>query len=346
MNLAQDGLTRSGPLLPLLSSPIPVGEDWIVCLREDAPELALLTGPGLTSFRINAATTVPLPPVHTFTVPDGDMRRYYDGFFNAGCFYLLASTYDATFDCSHVHKLDITGRTVMQTLSLKPDPQRGYPPPRKQAGLDCSNGRILLAGGEVEIPPNSGNWQRYVDYWQLDLRSLEWRQVPGQMNLPLIEPRITATPFGQIFLWGDWDQPLPGVTTTGTHLRILRLSNFDAAAASSSGGGAPPPYPGGSGSGYPQQGGGGYPEKGGGGYPQQGGGGGYPQQGGGGYPQQGGGGGYPQQGGGGGYPQQGGGVGYPQQQGYPSQGGSAGPHAYYPPDQQRTRGKKHKCTIS
>lgn len=61
-----------------------MSEDWIVCMREDAPELALLTGPGLTVWRINADSTQPGAPIDSFGVPDGDMRRYYDGFIYGG----------------------------------------------------------------------------------------------------------------------------------------------------------------------------------------------------------------------------------------------------------------------
>ncbi len=56
-------------------------------------------------------------------------------------------------------------------------------------------GHVLLAGGEMENPQN-GFVQRLVDYWALNLTTLEWHQLPGQMPLPLIEPRLTATPHG------------------------------------------------------------------------------------------------------------------------------------------------------
>lgn len=96
-----------------------------------------------------------------------------------------------------------------------------------------------MAGGEIDY--GGGQVHRLIDYWALDLNSCQWRQMPGQMPLPLIEPRLTVTIFGmsthsiqfisrlflgQIYLWGDIDQPLPGVSSTGTHIRILRLTGI------------------------------------------------------------------------------------------------------------------------
>ncbi|EYB92737.1 hypothetical protein Y032_0190g1236 [Ancylostoma ceylanicum] len=40
---------------------------------------------------------------------------------------------------------------------------------------------------------------------------------------------------GNIYLWGDFDQPLPGMPAGGTHLRIMKVSGMDKA-------GHPPSY--------------------------------------------------------------------------------------------------------
>ena len=61
-------------------------------------------------------------------------------FANFRSFYLLAAQPDGTFDFSHLNVLDITGRNRMTTTGTRPDPSRGFPPPRKQAALDCFNG--------------------------------------------------------------------------------------------------------------------------------------------------------------------------------------------------------------
>lgn len=61
------------------------------------------------------------------------------------------------------------------------------------------SGYILLAGGEIDY---GSSVSRLVDYWILDLSTFTWQQIPAQMPIPLIEPRLTATNSGKcrIFL--------------------------------------------------------------------------------------------------------------------------------------------------
>lgn len=69
---------------PLLSSPIPVNQDVIVTLREDAPELVVLSGPGLNVTRINCLSDYPSSPVGSFSVPGADIAHFYDAFVSRG----------------------------------------------------------------------------------------------------------------------------------------------------------------------------------------------------------------------------------------------------------------------
>ncbi|VDD84898.1 unnamed protein product [Enterobius vermicularis] len=191
----------------------------LITLREDAPELVVLSGPGLNVTRINCLSDYPSSPVGSFSVPGADIAHFYDAFVSRGKIYFVSSSPDGHFDNTRVHFLSLEGDTSIRTEHCKPDPQRGMPSARKQKSL----GFLLLAGGEIDY---GDSVVRLVDYWVLSLESFTWMQIPAQMPIPLIEPRLTANSTGTVYLWGDFDQPLPGMPA-GTHLRILRLSGIN-----------------------------------------------------------------------------------------------------------------------
>ncbi|KAI1731990.1 hypothetical protein Ddc_00838 [Ditylenchus destructor] len=338
VNINADGMSLQKDPHSLLNAPIVIDDQFICTCREDAPELVVLFGPGLNVVRINAEATSPQEPVDRFNVSGGDLTHFYDAFVSRGSLYFLSASPDGHLDHSRIHVLPLSTHGPISTQYLQGDPQRGMPPARKQAGLDAIAGFILLAGGEIDY--GGGNVTRLVDCWVLDLTTFKWNQIPAQMPVPLIEPRLTTANSGNVYVWGDFDEPLPGMPPQGTHVRILRISGFNALNpppyGQAVGGGAPPysggqqPYPQAPGSGssggyggqqpYPPQGGGyggqsGYPDPGANYGGQQGGYGG--QQGGG------------QQGYGGG------------QQGYGGQSGGDSQYPYYPPNE-----KKKDCVLS
>ncbi|VDN20222.1 unnamed protein product [Gongylonema pulchrum] len=230
VNLTQDGMNLESEPRPLLSNSIPVSDAFIIAIREDAPEVVLMTAPGLSVWRMNCLVEQPSSPMESFSVPGADLNHYYDAYLSQGNVYFMSQSPDGHFDPSRIHVLEITGHRQIRTQMCNPDPQRGFPNPRKQAAMDSMSGYILLAGGEIDY---GSSVSRLVDYWFLDLSAYTWQQIPAQMPLPLIEPRLTTTNSGCVYLWGDFDQPLPGMPS-GTHLRILKVTGFE--------GMKPPPY--------------------------------------------------------------------------------------------------------
>ncbi|GMT30719.1 hypothetical protein PFISCL1PPCAC_22016 [Pristionchus fissidentatus] len=221
IDLWQDGLSIAGNQL-LLNQPLPVGPDYICSMREDAPEMVVLASPGLQVWRVDAMAAGPSPPSTYFRVPGAELTHFYDGFLSMGSVYLLSAFSDENLDYSRIHVLDLENGGQLTTHTCHADPARGMPPARQQAAIDSLSGYILVAGGEISY---GGTVQRLSDYWALDLSTFEWTQVPSSMPIPLIEPRLTTTYSGNVYLWGDFDQPLPGMPH-GTHLRILRVSGF------------------------------------------------------------------------------------------------------------------------
>uniref|UniRef100_A0A915PQP4 DUF1618 domain-containing protein n=1 Tax=Setaria digitata TaxID=48799 RepID=A0A915PQP4_9BILA len=223
INLTRDGMNLESEPKPLLSNMIPISETFIISMREDAPEVVLMSTPGLTVWRIGCVNDQPSNPTESFLVPGAHLDHYYDACLSQGSIYFLSQSPDGHFDPSRVHVLEITGQRQLHTVMCYPDPVHGVPCARKQAGIDSVAGYILLAGGEISY---DSSVSRLMDYWFLDLSTFTWQQVPANMPIPLIEPRLTTANSGNVYLWGDIDQPLPGMPT-GTHLRILKITGFE-----------------------------------------------------------------------------------------------------------------------
>jgi hypothetical protein len=221
LTLSHDGLNLAHEPTSLLTAPVAFEGDFICSMRDDAPEIVFVHSPGMNITRIAADATSPREPIERFSVPNAELGHFYDGFLHGGNIYFLSASPDEQLDYTRVHILSLQTRQIT-TQYCKPDISRGMPPTRRQAGLDCFGGYIILAGGELDY--GDGNVTRLVDYWVLDLSSFTWAQVGSQMPLPLIEPRVTAGQSGSVYIWGDYDQPLPGMPASGTHLRILRVA--------------------------------------------------------------------------------------------------------------------------
>jgi hypothetical protein len=223
VSLTHDGLNLAHEPTSLLTAPISFEGDFICSMRDDAPEIVFVHNPGMNIIRIAADAASPQDPIERFSIPNAELNHFYDGFLHGGNIYFLSSSPDEQLDYTRIHILSLQTRQIT-TQYCKPDFSRGMPPTRRQAGLDCYGGYIILAGGELDY--GDGNVTRLVDYWVLDLSNFTWVQVASQMPLPLIEPRVTAGQSGSVYIWGDFDQPLPGMPASGTHLRILRVQGL------------------------------------------------------------------------------------------------------------------------
>jgi len=241
--LQSDGLTPVSDPRSLLNSPISVESDFICSLREDQPELIIVSGPQMNITCVNANATSPQPPVNRFSVSGAELSHFYDGFLSRGNVYFLSASPDGHLDYSRLHILSLQSQQLT-TQFCQPDPARGLPPARKQAALDSTAGFILLAGGEIDY--GDGEVQRLVDYWVLDLSTFKWNQIQSQMSVPLIEPRLTTANSGNVYVWGDSDADFPNMDQGSTHVRILRvrgLNAFNPPPYGAVGSGNQPPYP-------------------------------------------------------------------------------------------------------
>ncbi|EYB92735.1 hypothetical protein Y032_0190g1235 [Ancylostoma ceylanicum] len=195
LDLSGDGLSVTN-CRALLHQPLTIGGEYIASMREDVPEVVVMANPGLqvNSFRlvwrINAMAEQAQDPTANFTVPGAELQHFYDGFLSNGSVHLLSSSPDGHLDHSRIHVLSLNSPGQITTHNCTPDPQRGMPQARKNAGIDGIANAILVAGGEIDH--GNYNVQRLVDYWMLDTRTFQWLQIPAQMPCPLIEPRLTA----------------------------------------------------------------------------------------------------------------------------------------------------------
>ncbi|CAB3399998.1 unnamed protein product [Caenorhabditis bovis] len=226
IDLAQDGLSVAN-VRPLVNTPLQIGGEYICTMRDDIPEIIVMGNPGLQVWRIDCMAESAQQPVANFTVPGADLTHFYDGFVNNGRIIFLSATPDNHFDNTRVHIINLNNPQTITSQNCSPDPNRGMPIPRKLCGLDSISNAILMAGGEIDR--GNGVFERLTDYWVLDTRTFQWTQVPATMSCPLIEPRLTSAHSGNIYVWGDFDQPLPGMPPEGTHLRILRVTGLEKA---------------------------------------------------------------------------------------------------------------------
>jgi len=201
-------------------------------------------------------------------VPGANIKNYFDATVFGGIIYLFPGLPDENLDFSHVHTIDMEGRTPMKPFPTRQDPQHGYPGVRKQCALDTfqvlmfvlaylrgevarrEQGKLFVVGGQLD-DAQRGTF-RYGDAWALDLRSLQWERLPTQLPLLIVEPRVHINDAsGLAFVWGDCDKQ-SGCYTNRRHFHVQRCA-FPAAlpaaqaqagfAAAPPGYAPPPPYP-------------------------------------------------------------------------------------------------------
>lgn len=211
-----------------ITAPLDIARDFICTIREDAPELIVMSNPGLQVWRLALDVMTATEPLEYFRVIGAQLNHFYDGFICGGVVFFVSANPDGTLDYTRVHLLDMQTRSIT-TRACTPDARGKYPCARLQAAIVALSRCIIVCGGEVIHAGRYGAMgvQRLSDYWRLDLKAFQWEQCSGQMPCPFIEPRVTSTYAGQVYLWGDWDGELPGIASGVSHLRIVRVDGFD-----------------------------------------------------------------------------------------------------------------------
>lgn len=92
VDLLADGMNLESEPRALLENSIPISGDFIVSMREDAPEVVILTSPGLTVWRINCLANQPSSPTSSYSVPNADLSHFYDAFLSQGYLNVICSS--------------------------------------------------------------------------------------------------------------------------------------------------------------------------------------------------------------------------------------------------------------
>ncbi|GMT10433.1 hypothetical protein PFISCL1PPCAC_1730, partial [Pristionchus fissidentatus] len=86
-----------------LTDPLDIGSHFFITLREDAPELVVLSNPGLQFWRIAADASLPMKPIDYFRVDGAKLTHFYDGYVCGGLMFLISANRNKTVDHSRMH---------------------------------------------------------------------------------------------------------------------------------------------------------------------------------------------------------------------------------------------------
>lgn len=84
IDLTLDGMNLESEPKALISNFIPASDTYIVSMREDVPEIVLMTSPGLTVWRISCTAGQPSSRIESFSVSGADLSHYYDAYLSQG----------------------------------------------------------------------------------------------------------------------------------------------------------------------------------------------------------------------------------------------------------------------